>query len=240
MSGNLIDSDGFPRADVDIHMVRSQRNRFYVLKTDHKIVSDEMEKYMHMALAPPANGGPAPSSASTPSASAAGPAPSAQPPQPVPAQPSPSQPGTAASSSTTPPATARPPAPFPRRQPFALVDLVTPDSPAASAGLQLNDKIVAFGAVSLHSFATPRLALGALPGVLREHENQELQVLVDRGVDAAVAVVPLSLTPRRWSGQGLLGCHVVPLDVSQEDAVYRPDVATAVAERTRSIHGHGG
>lgn len=126
--------------------------------------------------------------------------------------------------------------PPPRRVPFALVDLVTPESPAASAGLLVDDKIVAFGGVSLRSFATPRLALGALPELLQGHENMELEVIIERSEAESVQIMTMKLTPRRWQGQGLLGCHVVPMSVSQTDSRYQPEVATAALARSMSSH----
>lgn len=32
----LVDSDGYPRGDIDVYRARSLRNRFHVLQTDHK------------------------------------------------------------------------------------------------------------------------------------------------------------------------------------------------------------
>lgn len=116
------------------------------------------------------------------------------------------------------------------RRAFALVDIVFPQSPSANAGLQVNDRIIAFGAISLSSFSTPATALSALPGLLRSHENRTVDVIIYRQNDRTP--ITLSLTPQRWSGQGLLGCHVIPLEVSQVDEHYAPDVATMAASRT--------
>lgn len=128
------------------------------------------------------------------------------------------------------PAPPRPPPPT--RQAFALLDELTPGSPAAEAGLHVGDRVVSFGAVSLRAFATPQLAMAALPGLLREHCGQRVDVVVVRGEGRERRVVTLALTPRQWNGPGLLGCHVVPVDVPQVDARFAPEVATAVLEHS--------
>eukprot|EP00177_Eucheuma_denticulatum_P004379 GFKZ01007951.1.p1 GENE.GFKZ01007951.1~~GFKZ01007951.1.p1 ORF type:complete len:266 (+),score=32.44 GFKZ01007951.1:156-953(+) len=224
LTGNLIDAEGFPRSDIDIHAIRTQRQRFARLKTDHKLLSEEIEKNLHIALAPPSE--PTSAAPTTPAVHS-----------------SPTRPASAPS--TQPPATAPPTsngvqsapsqgAVSQRRPPFALVDIVAPESPAYTAGLKVGDRIVAVGAVSLRAFPTPRETMAALPGLLSQHVNQSVDVIVER---EGGQVVTLALVPKRWSGTGVLGCHVVPLEVSQEDAVYRPDVATATAERqvTRQV-----
>lgn len=224
LTGNLIDAEGFPRSDIDIHAVRTQRHRFARLKTDHKLLSEEIEKNLHIALAPPSESN---SAAPTP------PAPDSSPPPHVSAtriQPPDATPPT----SNGVPSAPSQRAPTTRRPPFALVDIVSPESPAHTAGLKVGDRIVAIGAVSLRAFPTPRETMAALPGLLNQHVNQSLDVIVER---EGGQVVTLALVPKRWSGTGVLGCHVVPLEMSQEDAIYRPDVATVAAERqvTRQV-----
>ena len=44
IKGNLIDEDGFPRSDLDIHMIRIQRNRLAHLQTDHNEKMKEIEQ----------------------------------------------------------------------------------------------------------------------------------------------------------------------------------------------------
>ncbi|KAJ6994085.1 26S proteasome non-ATPase regulatory subunit 9-like [Populus alba x Populus x berolinensis] len=36
LSGNLVDSEGFPRSDIDIPVVRAERHRRAELRNDHK------------------------------------------------------------------------------------------------------------------------------------------------------------------------------------------------------------
>lgn len=214
----MVDSEGFPRADIDVHGIRTQRNRFAKLKTDHKEISAEIEKYLHIALAPPSDANQRVELADPPLSTGASTSTSAQ------------QPYLSFDSALITNANGIPDRPQeqPRRPSFALVDIVSEHSPAASAGLQVNDRVVAFGAVSLGAFPCPQTAMAALPGLLREHENQSVDVIVERGEGDGLTVLTLSLTPRRWSGSGLLGCHVVPVEVTQVDDRYQPEVATAV------------
>ena len=39
----LVDQEGYPRGDIDVYRARSQRNRFRVLKTDHKELEGKVE-----------------------------------------------------------------------------------------------------------------------------------------------------------------------------------------------------
>jgi 26S proteasome regulatory subunit N4 len=125
-------------------------------------------------------------------------------------------------------------------RPFAVVDAITPGSPAAAAGLAVGDRIVSFGdlratgldgaegrAVS-GSAAAAALAAAAAPSVVFPR-LQDIGALVQRSEGVAVAVtvlrmgggggegeggslIHLTLTPCRWSGPGLLGCHIMPCD----------------------------
>lgn len=43
LSGNLVDKEGFPRADIDIMAIRGLRNRRAILQTDHMNLMSEIE-----------------------------------------------------------------------------------------------------------------------------------------------------------------------------------------------------
>ncbi len=45
--GALVDDEGFPRSDVDVHSVRQWRNRLACLYNDHKVLSEKIEKALH-------------------------------------------------------------------------------------------------------------------------------------------------------------------------------------------------
>lgn len=197
--------------------MRAQRHRLAVLRTDYKNVSDELERALYAAL-PPADGpedSAASAAAALPQASASGDS------------------SNGASVDTTNGAQVRAPvgsASDRARVPFALVDRVESDSPAAEAQLQVGDRVAAFGAVSLRALHTVAAAMSALPATVRGHIGRPVDLIVHRGDGADFSALTLTITPRPWSGTGMLGCHVTPLNV-QEDARYKPEVAVAVARR---------
>lgn len=220
-----MDEGGFPRADIDVHLVRQQRNRYSRLRTDHKTLSAHLENLLRIALAPTEQSSNTNGTHMQSNNSHATPVLDITPTPPhstnseVPA-PDEAQEGDRLASDVD------------YRQPFALVDQVFPASPASEAGLQMNDKLVAIGAVSLRSSPTPSQALSLLPGLVRQHENIAVDVVVKRQNSSdQTETLNLSLTPRRWGGQGLLGFHIVPLQVSQVDPHYNPEVATATMNR---------
>lgn len=43
LKGNLVDSEGFPRADVDIYNIRNKRNRLAIINSDFKVIMKEIE-----------------------------------------------------------------------------------------------------------------------------------------------------------------------------------------------------
>ena len=47
VSGPLVDREGFPRADVDVHATRLLRNRLACLNTDHRELMGQIEQSMH-------------------------------------------------------------------------------------------------------------------------------------------------------------------------------------------------
>ncbi|EFJ47083.1 hypothetical protein VOLCADRAFT_61851 [Volvox carteri f. nagariensis] len=89
--------------------------------------------------------------------------------------------------------------------PFALVDEVSGGSPAEAAGLQVGAPscCVQVGAAS----SAGQSLLQAVAAVLAASEGRPVAARVLR----QGAPLELSLTPLRWSGRGLLGCHLQPL-----------------------------
>jgi Nas2 N_terminal domain len=124
-----------------------------------------------------------------------------------------------------------------QRSPFSRVNQVATDSPAFEAGLLENDLIVQFGDISLNTStatttgstassttaavddAMTRVATlvpeAAAQGraiqitVLRRGADQNGTTSTD-AADGTTTVVSLSLTPKPWSGRGMIGCHIVP------------------------------
>jgi len=82
------------------------------------------------------------------------------------------------------------------RVPFAMIDEITDDSPAAEDGLQLGDQIIKFGNVEMGDEVVRRLASEA-------QSNQGL--LVPLVIMRQGSLMNLTVTPRQWQGRGLLG-----------------------------------
>lgn len=81
-------------------------------------------------------------------------------------------------------------------RPFAIVDEIADSSPAVEDGLQLGDQIVKFGNVEAGDNLLQRLA-----SVAQATQGCAIVVTVIR----QGTVINLTMTPRTWSGRGLLG-----------------------------------
>lgn len=189
ISGSLLDAEGFPRSDIDVAAVRSSRQRLSMLRNDHKDITEKIDQNLQILL----SGGLRDS--------------------PMPPQRRPDEGGelryhissgssSINSSSLPDAATSENPSPMDEdaiaRLPFAVVDEVFDGSPAASDGLQIGDQILKFGSVDGGESLVSRLAREG-----QTNQGSAISVIVmRRGVH-----VHLNVTPRPWSGQGLLGCH---------------------------------
>ncbi|MEW5306482.1 MAG: hypothetical protein WDW38_007424 [Sanguina aurantia] len=89
-----------------------------------------------------------------------------------------------------------------------VVDEVSDGSPASEAGLQVGDQVVQFGEATLMDAAAPAGGeLQRIAALLPSREGLPTQMLISRqGKQMTV-----TLTPQRWAGRGLLGCHLRPL-----------------------------
>jgi 26S proteasome non-ATPase regulatory subunit 9 len=91
---------------------------------------------------------------------------------------------------------------------FAVIDEVIEGSPGYTDGLQVGDRVCAVGEVRW-AFSDPSAEPPAelIPNAARTfgvNENSAVRVVVLRRGDH----VTLSVTPRAWSGRGLVGCHM--------------------------------
>ncbi|CAK0781700.1 hypothetical protein CVIRNUC_005449 [Coccomyxa viridis] len=181
-TGSLVDKEGFPRADVDIASIRTDRRRLTELTNDHKALTKAMDQLLQQlhATQKPQNGHAQPH---TPSSSR-------------PAQRSEAIVEPAAPSASQ----------LAHSRPFAKIDEVSEHSPASTAGLQVGDLLVGIGDVFLAD-SSPQEAMAQVASTVRRSRDTELVVLVlRRGLEVTV-----QLKPSMWAGAGLLGCHIVPL-----------------------------
>jgi 26S proteasome non-ATPase regulatory subunit 9 len=99
--------------------------------------------------------------------------------------------------------------PKPEYIPFAKINGVAPDSPGSEGRLQRGDLVIQY-----HGFIRfgeidwkTQEPLKKIAAMLPDHEFKTIRVRVQRGEQQMVLVI----TPKPWSGKGLLGCHLTPL-----------------------------
>jgi S1-C subfamily serine protease len=96
--------------------------------------------------------------------------------------------------------------------PFAIIDEVSPSSPASTAGIELNDLLLQFDTID----HTNHDNFSAIARLLPTKEGKAINVKVRRCKTMEWGevheVLDLELMPRKWSGRGLLGCHISKYD----------------------------
>lgn len=88
-------------------------------------------------------------------------------------------------------------------KPMAKLDEIFPGSPAATAGIHLNDFLIQFGTVTSNT----NNFLKSIVELVGKSVNQPIPMVVLRNSER----VELSITPQPWGGRGLLGCHLSPM-----------------------------
>ncbi|KAF2317026.1 hypothetical protein GH714_010704 [Hevea brasiliensis] len=187
LSGNLVDAEGFPRADIDIPAVRAERNRLAVLRSDHKEITEKISENilaLHSARL-----------ASRPSSRKDSGHDGASNNQDL-------STGTAASASSHNVVLGEAPSSMDLDVivsiPFAVVDEIADGSPTAEDGLQLGDQIVKFGSVE---YKVGDNLLQCLATEAQANQGHAIPVVVLR----QGAPFNVTVTPRAWQGRGLLG-----------------------------------
>ena len=92
------------------------------------------------------------------------------------------------------------------KEPFLRVDLVSSQSPAELAGLHVGDLVCRIGTIRKENFRT----MQDVAALVNNSENRSITLLIQRGNNKEQQT--LSLTPKKWSGNGLLGCKLTPLN----------------------------
>ncbi|ESQ42600.1 hypothetical protein EUTSA_v10014592mg [Eutrema salsugineum] len=182
LSGNLVDSEGFPREDIDIPVVRAERRRLAELRSEHSEITDKISANIQILHSVRPTSRASSTKDSGPEASIS-------------------------SGEVTSLSASMQTGGFSVTSramdvdvvtciPFAMVDEINESSPAAEDGLQLGDQVVKFGNVEGGDNLLQRLAAEA-----QSSQGQAVSV----GVIRQGAKVDLSVTPRIWQGRGLLG-----------------------------------
>lgn len=161
MIESVVDSEGYPRSDIDVYQVRHARHQIKCLQNDHTAILHCIEEGLAVVLNP-------------------------------------------SNAENLDPNGTNDCLPAPMLEPFARVDHVFLGSPANMAGLQENDLLTKFGSVTSDNFRT----MANVSQVVQHSVNSPLQVVVSRNEQC----VTLSLIPRQWSGRGLLGCNIIPIE----------------------------
>uniref|UniRef100_A0A6N2MQS9 Nas2 N-terminal domain-containing protein n=1 Tax=Salix viminalis TaxID=40686 RepID=A0A6N2MQS9_SALVM len=189
LSGNLVDSEGFPRSDIDIPVVRAERHRLAELRNDHKEITEKIDENIQVLhssrLATKDSGNDGVSNHQN------------------------SVSGNAVPSATSHNVVLRDSSSsmdvdMMASIPFAVVDEIADASPTAEDGLQLGDQLVKFGAVE---YQVGENLLQKLASEAQANQGHAVPVIVMR----QGAPINLSLTPRVWPGRGLLGYVCLPL-----------------------------
>jgi 26S proteasome regulatory subunit N4 len=91
------------------------------------------------------------------------------------------------------------------KEPFLRVDVVSSQSPGEIAGLRLGDLVCRIGTIRKDNFRT----MQDVASLVNNSENRSITLLVQRANTNEQQT--LTLTPKKWSGNGLLGCKLTPL-----------------------------
>lgn len=172
LTGPLVDSEGYPRSEIDLYKVRLARQQINCLRNDYKQVMNEIEAELGKIYSS--------SSGTTPE----------------------SNDNTSSNGGTVL-----------KGRPFCVVTQVDVDSPASEAGIQVGDEIVQFGP---YVHGTVGKSLAQIGELVKTSVNKIVLLNVarcDKSVPNSEKVyVKIKLTPKTWSGHGLLGCKIVPFD----------------------------
>ncbi|KAJ2940876.1 hypothetical protein O0L34_g10136 [Tuta absoluta] len=179
MHDPLVDSEGYPRTDIDVYKVRHARHNIICLQNDHKAIMRRIEQGLaevHAELRPdgvnqaPLNQN---GSAFTNGHALNG-----------------------VSHSGDDIMSIRE-----NDVGFATITFVHEGSPADVAGLQPQDEVFQFGSINIHNFVD----IMQVHNVVTHSVGQNVRLLVRRNN----CVLNLSVTPRPWGQPGLLGCQIV-------------------------------
>ncbi|CCJ29639.1 unnamed protein product [Pneumocystis jirovecii] len=93
-------------------------------------------------------------------------------------------------------------------RPFARVNYIIHQSPAALAGLQEGDLIKRFGTIH----AENHQGLSSLVQLVEMSDNKEIPLQIVRKEESKEININLTLIPQKnWGGSGSLGAHIVPI-----------------------------
>ena len=178
---SLVDNEGFPRGDIDIYDVRDKRKRLAVINTDYTALMKEIEKLL----------GEIYSESLLQSRHESNDNGSQQ-----------ERKQNQLSSSTASSTSTGLVTVFGNKKSIATIDEILMGSPSETAGLKNGDELISFGGIDID--ATDPIS--KIPPMVRDNVEKVINVIVKRKGE----LVNISLIPKLWKGNGLLGCHLTP------------------------------
>ena len=98
--------------------------------------------------------------------------------------------------------------PSPNNNSFLTVTHIEPNSPASESGMQECDDIITFGNIHYGNFKS----MLQISEYVKSNENNVIPVLIcSKNKVTSTLIREITLVPHKWSGQGLLGCTIIPL-----------------------------
>ncbi|XP_077302877.1 26S proteasome non-ATPase regulatory subunit 9 [Arctopsyche grandis] len=190
---SLVDEEDFPRNDIDVYQVRNARHQIICLRNDHEAIMYEIEKglyELHSQMRGSTENTPADDVPSTSNGSTTTTAPVNL----INGHESDEAAACAISAINI----------VNQLKTIVKVNFVSPGSPAEDAGIKVDDEIIEFGSVNASNFK----ALTQIAEVVQHSVNSRVNVKLLRDSET----IDVSLTPHTWSGRGLLGCNIIPID----------------------------
>ena len=188
LKGPLIDSEGFPRGDVDVHNIRIKRNRLAIINTDYRNLMKEIEvelHFVHSTLPSVSSSSSSTSSSSTSSS-------------------------LSSSASTTISLSSKGFAivdEILEGSPAFIAGLRDGDELLSFGPVNslTHEPIPSVPAVVGKNINQP------IPITVRRKQGGGGVGGGGMGESAAMVLLSLSITPMTWDGRGLLGCHLTPI-----------------------------
>ncbi|GAB0096467.1 26S proteasome non-ATPase regulatory subunit 9 [Sergentomyia squamirostris] len=182
MDEPLVDSEGFPRSDIDVYQVRTARQQIICTRNDLKALMMQIEQGLeHYFAEQKSNASAGSSSGSSTTTKLA----------------DYSENGVGCSVAVTREVSTS-------YTPICKVNLVATGGPAEQAGFRVGDEVIEFGSLNASNFRE----LAQIAEIVKNQQDSVIKVKIRR----QNRLVPLDLIPRVWSGRGLLGCNVIPAD----------------------------
>ena len=194
---SLVDSEGFPRGDIDIYNVKNKRQRLAVINTDYKALMKEIETLLIEIY----------SDGLLQSTEEKGSKQKNREHQQQHQQHNQKEDlvNQQSMSSITVSSSTAVFNIYKNKKCIAVIDEILMGSPSEQSGLQNGDELISFGGIDIDT-VDPIIKI---PPMVRENVDKTIDLVVKRKEE----LINISLIPKLWRGNGLLGCHLAPRNV---------------------------